>query len=348
MTFVRRLLIAAAVALVAPGSALAAGTGMAPLRPARLLEPARSFRDTILRHAPARTPQARNDAEATYATTDGMTVHVIFAGLSAPDAVAGQSTADFLDSLLHGPELSTLTVDLAPFVSIQRTCGIQALACYFPSRRTLYIPTALPVAVDVPLEQILAHEYGHHVAESRTNAPWTAVDWGPKRWATYMGVCPHTFAGEMFPGDEGAAYELNPGEGWAEAFRFANSLRIGTWRDIGWPIVDDVFRPNQTALDLVAKDVLEPWSASPPRPQLKGSLRKGQARRVRIATPLDGMTTAAVTGPAGIRLAYDTGRSKRQSANGRSAAATVCGARTTTLTLKTRRAGRFVLTYSIP
>jgi hypothetical protein len=346
MTFVRRLVIAAVVALAAPGSALAAGTGMAPLRPERLLEPSRAFRDTILRHAPARTPQARDDAEATYTTNDGMTVHVVFTGLSAPDAVAGQSTADFLDSLLHGAELSTLTVDLAPFVSIQRTCGIQALACYFPSRRTLYIPTALPVAVDVPLEQILAHEYGHHVAASRSNPPWAAVDWGPKRWATYMGVCPHTFAGEMFPGDEGAAYELNPGEGWAEAFRLTNSLRIGTWRDIGWPVVDDVFRPNETALGIVDQDVLQPWSAPPPL-QLKGLVRKGQVRRIRIATPLDGLAAASVAGPAGLRLAFDTGRSKRQSANGRTATATVCGARTTALTLRARSAGRFVLTYSV-
>jgi len=68
--------------------------------------------------------------------------------------------------------------------------------------------------VGVPLEQILAHEYGHHVSANRSNPPWQAVDWGPKRWATYLGVCPHAVRGEMFPGDEGAAYELNPGEGW--------------------------------------------------------------------------------------------------------------------------------------
>src|SRR5205814_2710967 len=105
--------------------------------------------------------------------------------------------------------------------------------------------------------------------------------------------------GDMFPGDEGAAYELNPGEGWAEAFRLANSLRVGTWPDIGWPIVDDVFRPNATALDLVAQDVLTPWTAPAPR-EVGGVLRRGEVRRVRIATPLDGTATATGTGPAGV------------------------------------------------
>jgi hypothetical protein len=348
MTAVRRLLLVLGAALAFPAGAVAAGTGMAPLTTARLLQPARPFHDSILRHAPARTLQGQGDPEGTYPTSDGMTVHVVFSGLSAPDAVAGQSTADFLDALLHGPELSTITVDLAPFATIEDTCGFQALACYFPIRETLFVPTALPASVgDIPLEQILAHEYGHHVAASRSNPPWSAVDWGPKRWASYMNVCAHTFSGEMFPGDEGAAYELNPGEGWAEAFRFANSQRIGTWRDIGWPIVDDVFRPDATAVGLVAQDVLAPW-AQPAARQVSGRLRKGKAQRVRISTPLDGGATARATGPAGIRVAFENGRRKRQSADGRTATVTVCGARTTTVTLSARKAGRFVLRYSVP
>jgi len=320
---------------------------MAPLRMSRLLEPARPFHDSILRRAPERSTQRRDDAEGTYLTADGATVHVVFAGLSSPDPVAGQSTADFLDQLLHGPELSTITAELASFATIQDICGFQALACYYPNRRTLYVPTVLPPTIDVPLEQILAHEYGHHVAASRSNAPWSALSWGPKRWATYMAVCPHTFSGEMFPGDEGGAYQLNPGEGWAESYRLANSLRIGTWRDIGWPVVDDIFRPDANALGLIAEDVLEPWAQPAPR-RVSGKLRRGKVRRLRIATPLDGIATARVAGPSGTRIAFATGRSRRHSADGRSATATACGVRTMTLTLRAARAGRFALTYSAP
>jgi hypothetical protein len=348
MTSVRALALAfLAVLAFAPGSALAASTGMPPLRTSRLLEPVRPFRDSILRHAPLREQRSGADAEGTYTTADGIAVRVVFAGLAVPDALAGQSTADFLDTLLHGPELGTLTVDLAPFATVQRTCGIAALACYFPSREMLFIPTALPPGIEVPLEQILAHEYGHHVSASRSNPPWRAVDWGPKRWATYMGVCPHTLSGEMFPGDEGAAYELNPGEGWAESFRLANSLRIGTWPDIGWPIVDDVFKPNATALALVEQDVLAPWTAPVSR-KVSVSLKRGQSRRLRIGSALDGTATASVTGPAGIRIAFAGGRGSRQSASGRSASTTVCGGRVTNVTLNAKRAGRFLLTYSVP
>lgn len=347
MSLVPRLLLALLAALACAPSALAAGTGMAPLRASRLLEPARPFHDSILRRAPARSTQGREDAEGTYTTADGSTVHVIFAGLGSPDAVAGQSTADFLDTLLHGSELSTITAELAPFATIQDICGFQALACYYPNRETLYVPTVVPSTIDVPVEQILAHEYGHHVAAARSNAPWSALAWGPKRWATYMAVCPHTFSGEMFPGDEGGGYQLNPGEGWAESFRLANSLRIGTWTDIGWPVVDDIFRPDTSALALVAQDVLQPWVQQPSR-RVSGRLRRGELRRLRISTPLDGIATARVAGPAGIRLAFATGRSRRQSADGRGASATACGVRTMTLTLRAPRAGRFVLTYSTP
>jgi hypothetical protein len=162
-----------------------------------------------------------------------------------------------------------------------------------------------------------------------------------------MGVCPHTVSGEMFPGDEGAAYDLNPGEGWAESFRLANSLRLGAWPDIGWPIVDDVFKPDATALALVEQDVLEPWTA-PVSHKVSVSLKRGEGRRLRIATPLDGTATASVAGPPGIRVAFAGGRGARQSASGRTASTTVCGGRVTSVTLKAKRAGRFVLTYSNP
>jgi hypothetical protein len=320
---------------------------MAPLRMSRLAQPAPPFRDAVLRRPPVRYGQSGTDPEGTYTTKDGVAVHVVFPGLSAPDAIAGQSTADFLGALLHGPELATVTVELGAFTTVQEACGIVALACYYPGERKLFVPTSLPPGNDLPIEQILAHEYGHHVAASRSNTPWPAVDWGPKRWATYMRVCPHAFAGDMFPGDESAGYELNPGEGWAEAFRLANSLRVGTWPDIGWPIVDDVFRPDTTALALVGQDVLTPWEATPAR-QLSGVLRRGKVRRVRIGTPLDGTARATATGPAGIRVAFVNGSGSRQSAGGRSASTTVCGSRTTVVTVQAKRAGRFALTYTTP
>jgi hypothetical protein len=31
------------------------------------------------------------------------------------------------------------------------------------------------------IDQIVAHEYGHHLANNRINPPWNALSWGTKR-----------------------------------------------------------------------------------------------------------------------------------------------------------------------
>ena len=61
--------------------------------------------------------------------------------------------------------------------------------------------------------------HGHHIAANRSNAPWLALDWGTKRWATRMSICARRGARTAFPGDEGDNYSLNPGEAFAEAYR---------------------------------------------------------------------------------------------------------------------------------
>ena len=53
---------------------------------------------------------------------------------------------------------------------------------------------------DLSAEAIIAHEYGHHVAANRSNAPWAALDWGTKRWATYIQVCGRARDGRALPG----------------------------------------------------------------------------------------------------------------------------------------------------
>src|SRR5919201_2056625 len=72
-------------------------------------------------------------------------------------------------------------------------------------------------ACGVPRDFTIAHEYGHHIASNRVNSPWTALDSGAKRWATYEHVCQGTRQGRLFPGDEDYHYWDNPGEGFAES-----------------------------------------------------------------------------------------------------------------------------------
>ena len=71
---------------------------------------------------------------------------------------------------------------------------------------------------DLSAEAVITHEYGHHIAANRSNAPWLALDWGPKRWASAMQVCAKARQGVLVPGAEDPVqYTENPGEGWAES-----------------------------------------------------------------------------------------------------------------------------------
>src|SRR5207247_10694167 len=77
-------------------------------------------------------------------------------------------------------------------------------------------------------EGVITHEYGHHIAAHRSNAPWETLAWGPKRWASAMQVCARTRKNELVPGAEDPVhYVVNPGEGWAETYRVLNERQEG-------------------------------------------------------------------------------------------------------------------------
>src|SRR5439155_4552753 len=84
---------------------------------------------------------------------------------------------------------------------------------------------------DVPeratAQSILAHEYGHHIANNEKNTPWLAEDYGTKRWASYVNVCKRARTGTLYPGDESEHYRLNSGELFAESYRVLVEQKLG-------------------------------------------------------------------------------------------------------------------------
>jgi hypothetical protein len=126
-----------------------------------------------------------------------------------------------------------------------------------------------------------AHEYGHHVAANRANDPWQAIDWGPKRWAAYAGICGRVAAGTAFPGDEGENYVLNPGEAWAETYRLAVEARTPLLNPAPLTFFATTFPVDTTALQTAVLDVLQPWAQS--STELTGSLVVPKVR-VRVKT----------------------------------------------------------------
>ncbi|HEU4944253.1 MAG TPA: hypothetical protein VFT10_03740 [Solirubrobacterales bacterium] len=173
------------------------------------------------------------------------------------NAVEPQRIADFVGTLIHGPEIELLTIQLDTPFQMEFDCGYGAQACYFPSENKVVIGGSDTSAYDgVSREFILAHEYGHHVANHRDSpAPFpAAIDWGPPRWASLERVCQARRRGVLFPGDEGLHYRENPGEAFAEAFaryRFPDSAPRWKWAEF--------LRPDAASFRAIREDTLNPW-----------------------------------------------------------------------------------------
>lgn len=276
-----------------------------------------------------------------YTTPSGATVKVFTSAQYPADPAVNQRWADFLDSLVHGSELGQLTLLLAPAVQVQQVCGFGALACYRQQSATIYAPVDAQPEGPAP-EELVAHEYGHHVAANRLNPPWNAEAWGTKRWATAMGICAGVQAGRLHPGDESALYRTNPGEAFAEGYRLLNEEQLGL-PPSPWSQVSMSLLPSPEALTALRADVLTPYGG-PTQIALAGSFRPGgpQTRTYRIRTPLDGTLQATLTAPSGARLRLLLDDKP-------SATATVCGRRLVTATVvRAAGYGRFTLSVSVP
>jgi hypothetical protein len=266
-----------------------------------------------------------------YTVSTGESVTVYASNSYPVDAALGQRWADFLATLVHGPELSTVTVLLASSEQISRTCGADAVACYSARGEQLYAPGEDP-ASDLSAEAVITHEYGHHIAANRSNAPWLALDWGPKRWASSMQVCTKARKGVLVPGAEDPVqYTENPGEGWAETYRVLNERKAGR-AETPWQIVDQALYPTAAALTAAEQDVTAPWSAGTTTTQKAVLTRTKKTRTFTVATQLDGTLKMTLKASAGLRLSLDVFASSSRAAHVASARAvsrtlTVCGAR---------------------
>src|SRR4051794_22683814 len=164
----RRLMLCAAVVLTALTAAAAAQSAQAhELKNPQLSEIGRAggaIRDSVIDALPRTRALAPNGYwGGQYRTTAGELV-TIYASNSYPqDPALGQRWADFLASLVHGPELSSVIVLLSTPGQIEGVCGQDALACYSARGSLLYAPGEDPTS-SFSAEAVVAHEYGHHVA----------------------------------------------------------------------------------------------------------------------------------------------------------------------------------------
>lgn len=272
-----------------------------------------------------------------YQTAAGEDVKIWFPDSSVDEAQVEEWVTDFVGSLLHGDELEDVTFVMVAPPEIAGWCGPHAAACYLPIVPYMIIAPSEDPGGPVTAKAILAHEYGHHVANSRSNAPWSALFYGTKRWASHVDVCAAALAGQYFPGDGFEHYALNPGEGFAEAYRVANERRLGV-AEAPWRLVDERFYPDATAAALIEQDVLDPWKArSTVTYRGRFTLRGPNRHTFEVSTGLDGIATASVRAPKGAKFRVTESM------------ATVCGQRIMYFTVRRVKGfGTFVLSVSRP
>jgi hypothetical protein len=284
-------LIAAMIALPAVASADTRGAPLTERSTLALPAPGGPFPDTLI-HGRRRLMRANGPTSRaqSYPVLGGEHVDVYSTYYSDAEM---QSVVNMLGGLVHGPEMNTLSIYVATPDEIGYICGPGALACYSPSLSEMIVSGVDGSSYGVPRDYTIAHEYGHHIANNRLNAPWTAIDTGAKRWATYERVCQGSRKGQLFPGDEDAHYWENPGEGFAETNAHLNFPAVS----VAWGY-SPLLRPTQDSMARLQADITSPWTA-PVTANWNGSMwpkRRNPAVH-RFSTPLDGEVLIELDGP---------------------------------------------------
>ena len=279
------------LAAVLVASALLVAAAFAASRASAAATTGPSIAEPVFDAGPLSAPAAARIARAAPAwrggpitTATGETV-VVRVSESLPVENTPEQWAGFLTGLVHGPELRLLTMYVATLDEVQGECGDRALGCYGGNQ--MIVPGETTPDGTTP-EEVIRHEYGHHIAYNRVNTPWVAVDWGPKNWASAADVCGRVNRKEAFPGDEGSNYTRNPGEAWAETYRLMDERKVGI-TTASWQIISHTFYPSEAALQAAERDVVQPWVQTTTTSYKRVFPKKAKkAWLIPLATPLDG------------------------------------------------------------
>lgn len=227
--------------------------------------------------------------------------------------VAGYTA--ILDGLLHGQEISAVTVTIVPQSSIATQCGAGAAACYRWSSRgdaVMFVPNLAPAQV----RGSLTHEYGHHVDATRPHLAGAGGLDGTAGWWRARGIATLLGQGQV-AWDYSRGWDRSIAEVFAEDYKLTNLP--GETSRIGWlgpppPPVSDAIRA-----DLAGPTVAPAPPAQPPVPppsagtrarpspgagvaRASGRLRAGRRAWIRFGVPSARRVAVTVSGVTAGRV----------------------------------------------
>ena len=194
------------------------------------------------------------------------------------------------------PELSSLTTYIAPLDEIRVLCGNGALGCY-RQNRSVALGETLPDGTTP--EEVIRHEYGHHIALYRSNAPWQAIDWGPEELGIRRGHLRARGPQRGVPGQRGRALRSESRRGLGRDVPADGRAKAGI-TTATWPIIAPSLYPAEAALVAAEKDVVQPWTTGT-QSVFRKSVAKGKTWWIPLSTPLDGSLAVTARLPRGGR-----------------------------------------------
>ena len=235
-----------------------------------------------------------------YKTKDGTPIPITVAASFAGDPAVAQTYADFLGTLPHGSELADLKVTIVPSAKVNADCGGQqgdsSARLLLDAQQRHDVPGDLQAAAaGVTASYVITHEYGHHVAAHRSDAPLSAPDYGPKRWSSYELVCRDRPAAAV-PRERGGVLPPEPGR------ELGGDVRAARLPEAAM----DVLRPAEAGRGCPRRRAggrLEPWTG-PMTKRLRGTFAAGgpATQSFKLPLTLDGAMKLSLAGPKGTNL----------------------------------------------